>query len=87
MIRLIFFEELTVEVSEDDWDFLCKNRLFSNNPSQEDLRAEFVSGTGITPNKRHLWSQASERFAEYIQDLREISCLDINTMARKLLKE
>lgn len=82
MIRLLFFEELTVEVSEDGREFLYKNMLFSNKLSQKDLRVAFVSGTGINLARRYLWSQAFKRFAEYISDLREISCLDINAMAR-----
>ena len=87
MKKLVFFGELVVQILEEDWDFVCKNRLFSENPDEADIRAEFVSGTGITPDKKHLWGQASERFTEYIQDLREISCLDINAMARNLLTE
>lgn len=27
----------------------------------------------IPRNKKHLWNQASERFSEYIKDLKEIS--------------
>ena len=85
--ELVLFDELVVVISEEDWDFMCRNRFFSENPDEEELQAEFVSGTGITTDRKHLWSRVSERFSEYIRDLREISCLDINAMARNLLTE
>ncbi len=87
MKELILFDELIVKISEDDWDFLCENRFFSGTPNEEMLQSEFVTGTGITRNKKHLWSQASERFSEYIKDLKKISRLDINAMARNALTE
>lgn len=46
--------------------------FFSDDPNEEMLQSEFVTGTGITGNKKHLWNQASERFSEYIKDLKEI---------------
>ena len=75
---IILFSNLTFEVSAEDWDFLCKYRFFSDNPSEEQIQAEFVSGTGITKNKIHLWRKASERFSEYVADLRDIMQLDVN---------
>ena len=87
MKELILFDELIVKISEDDWNFLCKNRFFSDAPDEEMLQSEFVTGTGITRNKKHLWNQASERFSEYIKDLKEISGLDINALARNVLTE
>jgi len=84
---ITLFNNLDIKVSIDDWEFMCKNRFFTDTPSEEHIQAEFVSGTGITKNKVHLWGKASKRFAEYISDLREIQELDINTMARKLLTE
>lgn len=69
---ITFWNELTVHISPDDWDFLCKNRFLSDNPSLDEVQAEFVSGTGISPNKKHLWNEADARFAEYVQELREI---------------
>lgn len=72
MKRIVLFEKLDVNISDEDWFFLCKARFFSNNPPIEDIEAEFVSGTGITPNKRKLWVEASNRFHDYIADLRDI---------------
>ena len=69
---ITFWDDLTIHVSPDDWDYLCINRFFSDNPAYDEIQAEFVTGTGITPNKKHLWKEADMRFAEYIQDLREI---------------
>ncbi len=85
MKEMILFDELIIKISEDDWDFLCKNRFFSDAPDEEMLQSEFVTGTGITRNKKHLWNQASERFSEYIKDLKEIAGLDINAMATNVL--
>lgn len=84
-MELLLFQVLHVTVAKDDWDYLCKRRFFTDAPSTEQIEAEFVTGTGITPNKKHLWDNASELFAEYIQDLREIQQLDINQAARNLL--
>lgn len=86
-MQIILFEELKVLVNNNDWDYLCKNRFYTNNPTDEMIQSEFITGTGITPNKRKLWSEANERFADYIQDLREIQNLDINNMARKILTD
>ncbi len=85
MHTVVFFDELSVNISDDDWDYLCKNRLFTDTPDDEDLRIEFVTGTGITPNKRHLWNQADKMFADYIDDLKIVQSLDINKMARDVL--
>lgn len=84
---ITFWNELTVHISPNDWDFLCKNRFLSDNPSLDEIQAEFVSGTGISSNKKHLWSEADARFTEYVQELREIQGMNINQMARDLLKE
>ena len=46
--------------------------MFSENPAIDEIQAEFVSGTGITKNKKHLWENANEKFLEYIKDLKEI---------------
>lgn len=83
----VFYGKIKVQISEEDYAYLCKNRFNGEKPSQEELCSEFVTGTGITPNKPHLWSQASQKFAEYINDLREIQTLDINKAARCLLTE
>lgn len=69
---------LQVKVLDKDWDFLCQNRFFTDTPTQEMIFSEFVTGTGITPNKKNLWNEASERFAEYVNDLREIQKNDID---------
>ena len=74
-------------ISDKDWEFLCKNRLFNDDPLKEEIQAEFVSGTGITQNKPHLWKEAEKRFAEYIEDLREIQQMDVNKLARNLLTD
>ena len=83
MITKKFFNSIVVNISDDDWDFLCKKRFFTNNPTDEDVCAEFVTGTGITPNKPQLWNEADQRFSEYIKDLRKICSLDINRMCRE----
>ncbi len=86
-MEITFWNELTVHISPNDWDFLCKNRFLSDNPSLDEIQAEFVSGTGISPNKKHLWNEADTRFAEYIQELREIQGMNIKQMARDLLDD
>ncbi len=80
----VFDNKLTFSIPLDEWEFFCKNELFSDTPSQEDVETEFVTGTGITPKKQHLWAEASTRFVEYIKDLRRIKGLDINKMCRDL---
>lgn len=67
-----FYDNITLNINDEDWEFLCKNRLFTDSPAYEDIRAEFVSGTGITPNKSHLWEKSDELFHKYIEELREI---------------
>ncbi len=74
----LFEDKLTVKVSAENWQYLCENRFLSDNPSQEDIQSEFVSGTGISRRNPERWALASESFAEYIDDLREISSLDVN---------
>ncbi len=85
IIRL--FDGLQFCVSEDDWKFMCQNRFFSDDPPEDEIQAEFVTGTGITKSKKDLWSQASSRFAEYVEDLRDICGLDVNAMARAALTD
>ncbi len=79
----LFDKQLTIDVSDDDWEFLCTHRFYSRNPGEEWIRIEFVTGTGITPNKRELWGDASDRFHDYIDDLRAISKLDLCKMCRE----
>ncbi len=87
MKEFVLWENLYLYISEEDYGFLCDHRFYTSAPSIEDLISEFVTGTGITPNKRDLWSCASEKFAEYIQDLREIESMNINRMAQNILSE
>ncbi len=68
----VVFGELELHISDEDWKYMCENRFFTDNPEYDDIQAEFVSGTGITSQRRELWDKASENFAEYIQELREI---------------
>ncbi len=86
MHTLTMFDKIVVNISDEDWDYLCKNRIFSDTPSDEDIRTEFVIGTGITPNTPELWDKADEAFAKYIEDLREIQKLDLNKMCRDKLQ-
>lgn len=87
MINITLFSNLQISISHKDWDFLCENRFFTDSPTIDDIQREFVTGTGITPDKKYLWNNASELFAEYIDDLRDIQKIDINKMARNLLSE
>ena len=68
----LFDNKMILKISKEDWQFLCQNRLFSNNPPIDVIEAEFVVGTGITKNKKFLWGNASKCFSEYIKDLRNI---------------
>lgn len=70
MKTITLFETLSLSVSDENWDFLCKYRFFTNTPSIEDVQREFITGTGITPNKQYLWNNANTMFEEYISDLR-----------------
>ena len=74
-VTIRLFGALDVTVTESDWDYLCSRRFFSDNPPADEVEAEFISGTGITPKKTSEWKDASERFGRYISDLREISRL------------
>lgn len=85
MKKIILFNELELYVTKENWDFLCKNRFFTDNPDTELIRAEFVSGTGIHEHKKDLWPIASQSFEAYIEDLREISGLDICSAAKQLV--
>lgn len=76
MHRFIFYNCIELSISNEDWDYLCQNRWFTNEPEFEDIRAEFVSGTGITPNKKHLWEKATILFHEYVVDLMEVQKMD-----------
>ena len=78
MKELTIFKKLTISISDEDWDFLCKYRFFTETPSDELVQSEFVSGTGITEKKAYTWSFANEKFIEYINDLKEI--LNISTL-------
>ena len=66
----LFNNKMILNISEEDWSFLCNNRLFSEYPTIDEIQAEFV--TGITENKLTSWKEADVRFAEYVQELREI---------------
>ena len=77
MKQIILFNSLKINISETDWQYLCNYRFFTTTPSDETVQAEFVSGTGITSRKKHLWKEADKRFAEYIEDLREINKKEI----------
>ena len=96
-IKIRLFEKLDIFISESDWDFLCNHRFFTDTPSIDEIDAEFVSGTVITSKKiSELQASkmvdtegknASEKFSEYIHDLRKINTFDINGMARDLLSD
>lgn len=83
----VFENRLSFDIPLDDWKFLCEKEFFTYNPDPEWVQAEFVTGTGITPSQPHLWNKASERFAEYVADLRVIKSLDICKMCRELLEQ
>ena len=71
-MKIRLFGKLDISISESDWTYLCNHRFFNDNPSIDEIEAEFVSGTGITSKKIDKWEKASEKFSEYINDLREI---------------
>ena len=85
MHNFTIFNCIKLSISNEDWEYLCKNRWFTNNPELSDIKAEFVSGTGITPNKPHLWDKATILFHEYVSELKEIQKIDINSECRKKL--
>lgn len=70
-------------ISYKDWEFLCNTRFFTDNPSEQLIQAEFVTGTGITSNTPELWKNAGNDFMDYIDYLRNVQNLDINNMCRK----
>ena len=37
--------------------------------------------------KKNLWNEASERFSEYVNNLREIQKIDVNAMTREILTD
>lgn len=81
-IPLTIFGELTFSIPYSHWAFMCRFRFFSHDPSEEDWQREFVTGTGITPEKREAWPQARQRFLDYIDDL---SSIMIEDKAKKIL--
>lgn len=84
---ITLWDGLELNISKKDWEFLCSNRFLSKDPEIEDIMTEFVTGTGITKNKPHLWNKATGAFAEYVEDLRKVQSYDINGMARSLLND
>ena len=68
----IFDNQIILNVSEDDWFFLCENRFFSSNPTIEEIESEFITGTAITRSKSMLWKEATIKFSEYVEELKEI---------------
>lgn len=87
MIKAELFSGLILNISDEDWKYMCNNRFFTREPTREMIQAEFVSGTGITGKKKDLWDKASDAFAEYVMDLRQVQDLDINKMARDVLTD
>ncbi len=77
-MELILFDELIITIPKSYWDYMVTYRFGGDNPSYEEIQAEFVSGTGITASKRALWNEANRRFLEYIEDLMNISKMDVN---------
>ena len=75
--KYTLFDKIELKISRTDLDYLCKNRFFTDKPTVDDIQREFVTGTGITPNKAHLWKDASKRFHEYVNDLRAIEDTDL----------
>ena len=81
----LFDNQLKLSVSAEDWDYLCENVFYSDDPDIDDVESEFVTGTGVTPRKVDLWPEASKRFASYVDELRVVKSLDINQMCRDLI--
>lgn len=75
MKKIRLYDALDVEISDDDWDFLCNVRFFTDTPTYDEIETEFLAGTFITENKKHLGDVASSKFAEYIADLRSMNPL------------
>ena len=84
---IILFGELELNIPLTDWTYLCEHLFLSDNPPEDVVRAEFVFGTGINRNIKHLWSEAAKRFTEHIEDLREIQSLNISEMADTVLSD
>ena len=88
MHRLYLFDSrLVIDIPISEWWFLCEKRFFTDEPEDELIEAEFVTGTGITSDSTQLWNEASQRFLDYIADLREIQKLDLNAMCMDVAKE
>ncbi len=51
---IIFNNKLPINVSNEDWQFLCSKVFYNDNPTIEDIEMEFVTGTGITPKKKEI---------------------------------
>ncbi len=84
-MTIILFDELKLNISEENWQFLLQHRFSSKIPTNDELQAEFVSGTGITKKRKDLWPKAEIRFNEYIDDLKDIQSLDVNSSIRDLI--
>lgn len=64
MKEYVLWDNVLVQIEDEDWGFLCGFRFHTDEPSYDDVVFEFVTGTGITPNKKHLWDKSSKKFAE-----------------------
>lgn len=87
MRKFTFYNCIELNISNEDWIYLCKNRWHTDSPQMDDVRAEFISGTGITPNTPDMWQKADEAFHDYINELRELQKIDINSKCKSLLSE
>ncbi len=76
-MKYILFNTIELNISDDDFDFLCKHRFHTNNPSLEDVEKEFVKGTGIYPrqddlNNFELHKRVDFLFSYYVQYLKDL---------------
>lgn len=81
----LFNGQLIINISEEDWAFLCENRFFTDSPEIDSIEADFITGTGITSTAEEKWSNASDKFKDYIDDLRDIMGLNICDMAKNVI--
>lgn len=72
----VFDDQLTVHISDEDWDYLCNYKFFTKQPSPNEFEDEFIVGTCVYPSEKHTWKEADKKLAQYVNELRIISGVD-----------
>lgn len=81
--EVLLFGRYNIAFSERDWEFMCKNRWFTDSPSVEEMEAEFGL-CGLRDARDD--ADANELVASVVSALREIRGLDIEQKCDKAIR-